>query len=68
MCIRDRLGSDVSLNCILFGSVTRHECAGDLFYENVDQVASNLRQIAHQNNGRFHWIDSQGTSTNVAFM
>lgn len=63
------LGGDVSLNCILFCSVTHHKglSAGDLFYEDVDQVASNLRQIAHQNNGRFHWIDSQGNFIRCVF-
>ena len=46
-------------NCILFGSVTRLDCLE--LYEDIDDVASYLREIAHQNNGRFHWIDNQGT-------
>eukprot|EP00111_Clytia_hemisphaerica_P020100 TCONS_00059231-protein len=50
-------GTDVSLNCILFGSVTRLDCLEH--YEDIDQVASYLREISHQNNGRFHWIDNQ---------
>lgn len=59
------LGSEVFVNCILFGSVTRHECLSDDLYaydtrDSDKEVASNLRTIAHQNKGRFHWIDSQG--------
>jgi len=52
-------GTDAVVNCILFNSILQEECCEQ--YEDFDSAAAYMRQIAHQNQGRFHWINNQGT-------
>ena len=52
-------GSDTSVNCIYYQPISRGSYTIEALIESAADVASYLRDVAHQNCGRFHWITSK---------
>ncbi|XP_057310372.1 von Willebrand factor A domain-containing protein 3A-like isoform X1 [Hydractinia symbiolongicarpus] len=48
------VGTEMSFNCIYFQPMK-----ANLFSSEMEHASKYLKKLAHQNNGRFHWVDSK---------
>ena len=49
----------MSVNCVYYQQTQRGSYTLEALIEAAEDVAQYLRDVAHQNNGRFHWINSK---------